>query len=353
MVESKKVTSTRVRTKQNQPAGKKVVAKKPAVKKPTSISFEKAIPELEREVKRIAELESDPMLRALLTGRIILTADEMADSIKNGFLGGKVIYDSNGAPDSKQSTIAANELPRLLDFIRRSLEETKTLYLEQHNTESPVEGTPAYFEQQAGMEYDFYSAIARDVGCVNNLRYWCKLKYLTPMEASCLLIELDPDSYANIKTHNTPQVNELGKYVVRLERHAARDNEGKNLSAAKWIEWAQGKGYVVPQKFVEAEALYGTISLGKKSLRARELESCVKKFQAMYEEKCKLQKMQCYPIPGTKKQFQDCLVRVMGSGGNILPDTLHDEYLQPLGISFTGRRSNNIFDRFFPADEKS
>ena len=97
MVESKKLDTTRARTKQNKPAAKEAVDKKPAAKKPASVSLQEAIPELEREVKRIAELESDPMLRAILAGRIILTADEIADSIENGFIEGKVIYDSNGA----------------------------------------------------------------------------------------------------------------------------------------------------------------------------------------------------------------------------------------------------------------
>lgn len=230
MAKPKIVPSTRARAKQDKPAAKKAVTKKPAAKKPASISLEKAIPKLEREVKRIAGLEYDPMLRAILAKRIILTDDEIADSIENGFLEGKVIYDSNGAPDPAQSSTAAIEMPRFLDFIRCSLEETKALYLEQHN----IEGC------QAGYDLGYWSAIANDVGRVENWGYWCRLKYLTPMEASCLLVGLDPDSYANIKTHNTPQVNELGKYVVRLERHAERDNEGgKKLSSAKWIGCAQ------------------------------------------------------------------------------------------------------------------
>lgn len=347
MVKSIKPDTTRARAKQNKPAAKKAVAKKPAAKKPASISLEKAIPELEREVKRIAELESDPMLRAILTGRIILTADEMADSIEKGFLEGKVIYDSNGAPDPAQSSIAANELPRLLDFIRRSLEKTKVLYLEQHN----IEGCPASFD------LSYWSKVAHNVGRAKNWGYWCKLRYLTPMEASCLLVELDPDSYANIKTHNTPQVNALGEYVVRLERHAERDNEGKKLSSAKWIEWAQGKGYTVPKKFVDTEALYGSISLSKKSVSAKELESTVREFKTMYEDRCKKNNMRPYPVAATKEQFKDCMVRVMGYGAHITADSLHDGYLKPLKISFKGGNPGNdkanIFDSLFPACEKN
>ena len=268
MGKSKKLDTTCAPTKKNKLAAKNAVARKSATKRPASVSLQKAIPELEREVTRIAELESDPMLRAILAGRIILTADEIADSIENGFLEGKVIYDSNGAPDPVRSIITANELPRFLDFIRRSLEETKVLYLEQHN----IEACPA------SINLGCWSAVAHDVGSVEDWGYWCRLKYLTPMEASCLLVTLDPDSYANIKTHNTPQVNELGKYVVRLERHAERDNEGKKLSAAKWIEWAQGKGYAVPKEFDKAvkqfeEEKRKTDAVGKSQATAPEVET--------------------------------------------------------------------------------
>lgn len=244
MVESKKLDTTRVRTKQNKPAVKKATTEKPSAKKPASISLEKAIPELEREVKRIAELESDPMLRAILAGRIILTSDEIAYSIEKGFLEGKVIYDSDGAPDPAQSSIAANELPRFLDFIRRASGKTKMNYLEQHN----IEGCPASFDLA------YYSAVARDVGSVGNWDYWVSQKYLTPREAACLMFELDPKYFDEIHSnHNTHlQPGALANRIDEIERSATRDTEGAKLSPAKWIVWAQGKGYAVPDKFIKA-----------------------------------------------------------------------------------------------------
>lgn len=244
MVESKKLDTTRARTKQNKPAVKKAATKKPSAKKPASISLEKAIPELEREVKRIAELESDPMLRAILAGRIILTADEIADSIEKGFLEGKVIYDSNGAPDPAQSSIAANELPRFLDFIRRASGETKMNYLEQHN----IEGCPASFD------FAYYSAVARDVGSVDDWDYWVSLKYLTAREAACLMFELEPKHFDEIhSSRNTLlQPGALANRIDEIERSATRDTEDAKLSPAEWIEWAQSKGYAVPGKFIKA-----------------------------------------------------------------------------------------------------
>lgn len=249
MVKSIKLDTTRARAKQDKPAAKKTVAKKPAAKKPAakkpaSISLEKVIPELESEVKRIAELESDPMLRAILAGRIILTADEIADSIEKGFLEGKVIYDSDGAPDPAQSSIAANELPRFLDFIRRASGETTMNYLEQHN----IEGCPASFDLA------YYSAVARDVGSVDDWDCWASLKYLTAREAACLMFELEPKHFEEIhSSRNTLlQPGALANRIDEIERLATRDTEGAKLSPAKWIVWAQGKGYAVPDKFIKA-----------------------------------------------------------------------------------------------------
>lgn len=265
MAESKKLDTTRARAKQNKPAAKKPVAKKAAAKpvakkpaakkvaakKPTSVSLQKVIPELEREVKRIAELESDPMLRAILSGRDLSIAN-IADSIEKNFLEGKVTYDSNGAPDAALSTITANELTRFLDIIRRTSEETKKSYLAQHNAESPVEGTPAYFEQQAAMNY--YSAVARDVGCVGDWDYWASQKYLTPRDIACLMFEFDEkyfdDIHSSGNTHLQPGA--LADEIDKIERSATRETEGMKLSPAEWIEWAQGKGYAVPEKFIEA-----------------------------------------------------------------------------------------------------
>ena len=241
---------------------KKVVAKKPAAKKPASVSLQKAIPELEREVKRIAELESDPMLRTILAERIILTVDEIADSIEKNFLEGKVTYDSNGAPDAALSTITANELTRFLDFIRRASEETKKSYLAQHNDESHGEGDQAY------MDLGYWAAVARDVGHVEDWKYWASQKYLTPRETACLMFELEPKHFdlINSKEKRFFQVGALADEIDKIERSATRDSEGEKLSPAQWIEWAQGKGYAVPEKFNKAVA--------KVERKAKEALSC-------------------------------------------------------------------------------
>lgn len=147
-----------------------------------SVSLQKAIPELEREVKRIAELESDPTLRAILSGRIILTADEIADSIKKNFIVGKVIYDSNGAPDPARSTIAANELPRFLEFIRRALEETKASYLKSDEEEN-----------------DHALSLERKVGwwdVTMDARTWLSMPNVKPEHAAMVLSRLNPNSPA-------------------------------------------------------------------------------------------------------------------------------------------------------------
>lgn len=147
-----------------------------------SVSLQKAIPELEREVKRIVELESDPTLRIRLSGRFILTADEIADSIKENFIVGKVIYDSNGAPDPARSTIAANELPRFLEFIRRALEEKKASYLKSDEEEND----PALSQERKVGWWDF----------IMDARTWLSMPNVKPEHAAMVLSRLNPNSPA-------------------------------------------------------------------------------------------------------------------------------------------------------------
>lgn len=110
----------------------------------------------------------------------------------------------------------------------------------------------AQAERQSEFNFGYYGAIARDAGNPPDWSFWAGLKSLTPIKVSCLLVELDPDKYANIKTIN--RFHELVRYIDRLAYHAETDSEGRKLSPEKWIEWAQGKGYVVPHKFIEAVA---------------------------------------------------------------------------------------------------
>jgi len=126
-------------------------------------------------------------------------------------------------------------------------------WLEKGKPESPVEGTPAYLEQQASHYLGFWSAVARDVGGVGNWDYWASQKYLIPRDIACLMFDLDPKHFDFVSTKSRLfQPGSLADQIDEIERSATRDTEGAKLSPAKWIEWAQGKGYAVPQRFVEA-----------------------------------------------------------------------------------------------------
>ncbi len=211
--------------------------------KPASVSLKQAISELEREVSHVVELESDPMLRAILAGRIDLTIAELAHSIKDNRLEGKVFYDSNGAPDPARSTITANELTRFRNWIRRSLKKTKMSYLAQHNVKSSIEG------EQAGFDLGYWSAIARDHGPVNDWNYWIQLSHLTPREAACLLYGLDPNEYDTVASNNYPTPAALVERIDDIARKATREQEAgsllKNANSEEWAVWAEDNGYAL------------------------------------------------------------------------------------------------------------
>lgn len=88
---------------------------------------------------------------------------------------------------------------------------------------------------------------------VSDWDHWASLPRLTPREAACLLMELDPDNESDFfKCCNDPRCAGLAEWINKIERVAGRENEGKKLSPAEWIEWARGKGYAVPEKFIKA-----------------------------------------------------------------------------------------------------
>lgn len=111
-------------------------------------------------------------------------------------------------------------------------------------------------EEQAGFDYGYYRAVARDVGSVGNWDYWASQKYLEPREVACLMFELDPKHFDEIHSNRNTllQPGALADEIDKVERSATRDTEGANLSSAEWIEWSQSKGYAVPDKFVQAVA---------------------------------------------------------------------------------------------------
>lgn len=109
-------------------------------------------------------------------------------------------------------------------------------------------------DRQSCVNFGYFSAIARDTGEVD----WAGwiLPYLTSREAACLLIELDPKNYNHVKSNNSPKFVALAEWIDKVERVATREQETgllpEKTTPSQWIEWAQGKGYVVPQQFFEA-----------------------------------------------------------------------------------------------------
>lgn len=111
-------------------------------------------------------------------------------------------------------------------------------------------------EMNAGMNLGYWSVVARSVGSIGDWDYWASQKYLTPREIACLMFEFDQKYFDNIHfSGNTHlQAGGLADEIDKIERSATRDTEDAKLSPEEWIEWAQGKGYAVPEKFIKAVA---------------------------------------------------------------------------------------------------
>lgn len=108
---------------------------------------------------------------------------------------------------------------------------------------------------KAWREFGYHSVAAREVGSVGDWHYWAIQKYITPREIACLMFTLDPKHSGYVGSDGRlPNIRALAGRIDEIERSATRDNEGKKLSPAEWIEWAQDKCYVLPREFIEAVA---------------------------------------------------------------------------------------------------
>ncbi len=146
--------------------------------KPGSVTMQQVILESEKEVESFVSIETDPMLRAILCGRIDLSISNISDSIEKNFLEGSVIKGSDGSPDPLQSTITANEATRFVESVRRALEETKAIYMSQRDRKND----PAKEGERSTSDYD-YSMDAR---------IWFDMPDVTPTEAAMVLCRLNP-----------------------------------------------------------------------------------------------------------------------------------------------------------------
>ena len=118
------------------------------ISKPLSnISLAQAIEECEKEVERNVNAESDPALRDLLRGRMILSAEDIAERIERKVIKAVVVTGDNGIIDLKQTTVTKPEAARLVDFVRSTLTDAKTRHMAQKEFFSDPDNVP---ELQAG-----------------------------------------------------------------------------------------------------------------------------------------------------------------------------------------------------------
>lgn len=192
--------------------------------KSNSVSIQQAIQEAKREIERFVNAESDPMLRAILRGRIDLSVSNIADSIEKNYFEGSVIKRSDGSIDPLQSTITSDHLER----VRYSLIETKKRYLSQHdNVASPAD------------------ILTMNVHCIITFfsirEEWdlrAKKKQLLADEAIPLMNGLDPRSWKEYQNKEKNLPSEMVDSIERCLKMAESDGFVAK-PPAEWIAWGR------------------------------------------------------------------------------------------------------------------
>jgi len=192
--------------------------------KPGSVTMRQAILEFEKEVRRFVDAESDPMLRDILHGKIDLSVSYIADSIEKKFNGGAVIKGSDGAPDPSRSTITADEVTRIVESVRNTLEKTKVIYVSKRDLQNDPANIPA---QQTG----FY-----------RLDESAALAGLTALEAARLMLIREGKLLDRLRIPCTEiDAPPLARKLLTLEEMRTSGVEGTVHPLAEWLRRAREK----------------------------------------------------------------------------------------------------------------
>lgn len=191
--------------------------------KPGCITLQQAIQAAEKEIGSFVDAESDPMLRAILHGRIDLSIDSMADSIEKNFLEGSVIKRSDGSIDSLQSTVTTDLMP----WIRRALEKTKTNLSPPDDVNDPVRNQIIH----ANCIITLYS-IRKEWDC------WASKTQLIANEAIPLMNGLDPKSWEEYENKEKGFPYEMIHSIERCLIMAQAEGI-VSKTPANWLEWGR------------------------------------------------------------------------------------------------------------------
>lgn len=193
--------------------------------KPNSISIQQAIQKAEKEIKRIADAESDPMLRDFLLIRTNLSISNIADSIEKKYLEGSVVKQSDGAIDPERSTMTFD----ILQYVRSSLEKEKKEYLSRYdNMTNPadilvenVHGVIAYYSIRK--EWDL----------------WAAKQQLLASEAIPLMNGLDPLSWEEYEKKEKQHLPYEMIQSIKRSLVMAEDEKIVVGAPAKWLDWGR------------------------------------------------------------------------------------------------------------------
>lgn len=192
--------------------------------KPDSISIQQAVQKAEKEIERIADAESDPMLRAILLGRIDLSISNIADSIEMKYLEGSVVKQSDGAIDPELSTMTFD----ILQYVRNSLEETKKNYISQRDS----------LNDPANILLINMHFIISLFSIREEWSLWAIKQQLLADEAIPLMNGLDPRSWKEYQNKEKKLPLEMVDSIERCLKMAESDGSVVKLPA-EWITWGR------------------------------------------------------------------------------------------------------------------
>ena len=184
-------------------------------------------------------------------------------------------------------------------------------WLEKGKTETPIEGTPAYFEQQVGSILGYYS-IPED------WPHWAGKPTLVADEAIPLMNGLDPGSWRNRDKRMPPEQPLPDDMVSEITRGLQIAEAGglKAKSPTEWLAWGRSHGLDKPTM--------------KSDQRLREPDICMWQLfaQAVAEVERKAQKEAEY----RRRLSQDCIA-LSQSPLNLDYWLIHDKWTQEEGLT--------------------
>ena len=199
------------------------------ISKPRSnVSLAQAIEDCKKEVERNVNAESDPILRVILGGRMMLSPSDVADGIVRKSIEAMVVNGDNGGIDPVRTTVTKAEAARLVDATRRGLANAKAKYLADKESNSDPNTLP---ERQAG---------------VYRLDKPAALAGITALEAANHLLTRDGELLERYgipcKEVDAPPLAKRLLTLEEMQAHGSEDIHRTIHPLREWLQRARAKG---------------------------------------------------------------------------------------------------------------